>query len=393
MNLKALKDKINGLVDQIQAAVEAEDFEKACQLKTEHENAMQQYNTLKDLELAHMGNPDGGVPTPKPIDDESKKFFNALRHSFKNLMQSDVDENGGYTVPEDVQTKINHYKEVHSTLRNLVTVENVTTEKGTRVYQKKGKRRGFRQVQENGILLAMDEPAFEQTDYAVKDYGGYLPITNKLLQDSDAALEAVIVAWIGEKSVATDNENILAVIRDVANVVEINTIDDIQKHALVTVGSAYDVSIVTNDSGLLFISQLKDANGRSLVQPNPADPTTPCIYVGAKAYPIVNFPDNDMPNYGLQQNAETGAIINAGVPPIFIGDLKAAVILYDRQSTKIFASEHASVTNAEGEILYNAFQQRGKLFRADVRNDVEMIDRGAFVYGHLVEKETTEGNH
>ena len=63
--------------------------------------------------------------------------------------------------------------------------------------------------------------------------------------------------------------------------------------------------------------------------------------------------------------------------PFEIGDFKSAVKIFDRQQTNILASNVASVTG------YNAFEQRGTLFRADVRADYKQIDADAWVNGYI----------
>ena len=66
--------------------------------------------------------------------------------------------------------------------------------------------------------------------------------------------------------------------------------------------------------------------------------------------------------------------------PFEIGDLKEAVKIFDRQQTNILASNVASVTG------YNAFEQRGTLFRADVRADYKQIDGDAWVNGYIAQE-------
>ena len=57
--------------------------------------------------------------------------------------------------------------------------------------------------------------------------------------------------------------------------------------------------------------------------------------------------------------------------------------IYDRQQTNLFASREASVSDASGKIVYNAFAQRGRLYRADMRADYKIVDNDAFVNGYV----------
>ena len=63
--------------------------------------------------------------------------------------------------------------------------------------------------------------------------------------------------------------------------------------------------------------------------------------------------------------------------PFIIGDLKEGVRIFDRQQTNILSSNVASVDG------YNAFEQRGMLYRADVRADYKAIDTDAWVNGYI----------
>ena len=59
------------------------------------------------------------------------EFANAARNGFRvnNKMTIGSKPDGGYTVPEDILTAINTYRESKKSLKDLVTVEKVTTSK------------------------------------------------------------------------------------------------------------------------------------------------------------------------------------------------------------------------------------------------------------------------
>ena len=44
-------------------------------------------------------------------EEERKAFVSNVKKIAKGIMVEGADENGGYTVPEDVSTKIRHYRE------------------------------------------------------------------------------------------------------------------------------------------------------------------------------------------------------------------------------------------------------------------------------------------
>jgi len=60
--------------------------------------------------------------------------------------------------------------------------------------------------------------------------------------------------------------------------------------------------------------------------------------------------------------------------PMIIGDLKEAIVLFDRQQVQISVSQEAS----------DAFLTDVSLFRAILREEVKTRDEEAFVYGEVI---------
>ena len=415
--LRALLDSINTMKDEVKALyADGKDAEAEAKMD-ELEAAQAKFENLMKLE------DDTVVPQEpkKPVQnmDSIHMFAEAARQGFKNTvtpMSEGTNANGGYTVPEDIQTQIQHYKEANFSLRQLVGVEIVKTNKGARTYQTKAKAPGFQKVLENGAVQEVTGPRFERVTYTIEDYSGYLPVTNDLLNDSDANIVQVIVDWIGQNSLVTDNAEILAILQS-NNAVKLGGIADMKKAINVTLGQAYRpaVKIVTNDDGLNYLDTLEDANHRPLLNPNPTEPNKVQLRVGATVVPIEIVPNNEMPSsdvYGASEDTSvvagktyytrsgsgttespyvyTPVASPTGNPstssyyevvkvqyPFILGDLKEGVKIFDRQQTNILSSNVASVTG------YNAFEQRGQLFRADVRADYKAIDSDAWVNGYV----------
>lgn len=419
---KKLLELLNAISDkkaEVKAFVSAGDLDSAKNAKDELKKLQDQFDILKDLDDEEQPtNKATGTPVPaaQPEKDATHEFANAVRNlPVTNMVQESQGADGGYTVPEDIQTKINHYKESHRSLRQLVTVENVKTNKGSRTYQVKTAINGFQKVAENGNVPAMQEPKFERVGYVIEDYAGYLPVSNDLLADTDANLEAEITSWVGRQSLATDNNEILALAKAKSGT-KLSGIGGIKHEINVTLGSAYraDAKIVTNDDGLDYLDGLEDQNKRPLLNPDPTVDNAVRLRVGATTIPVEVFPNSDVPSEPVYAKTADVAIDDtktyytrtgsgtAESPyvytaveepdvsdigdyyevtkiqiPFLLGDLKEAFHIYDRQQTNLFASKVASVTG------YNAFEQRGTLFRADMRADYKTVDSGAFVNGYI----------
>lgn len=307
------------------------------------------------------------IPTPDPEPqpkDSIKEFANAARHGFRNAtMTEGAPADGGYTVPEDIQTRINEYRDAKVSLIQLVDVENVTTNKGQRTFKKRSQQTGFSKVAEGGKIAAGSTPQFERLSYEIEKYAGYFPVTNELLADSDANIVGVLTSWIGDESRVTRNKLILEELNKKEKTA-ITGLDDIKKTLNVTLGQAFKPTsrIITNDDGLQWLDTLKDSDGDYLLQPNPVNPMEMRLCAGATTVQITVIPNADLPT-------------SENKIPIIIGDLKEAVKFFDRNQMSIMSSNIASI----GEL--NAYEMDLTLFRAIEREDCVIKDAAAFVYG------------
>ena len=110
-------------------------------------------------------------------------------------------------------------------------------------------------------------------------------------------------------------------------------------------------SFLTNQSGFNILSKLKDAEGRYLIQPDVTNPEVQRI--GGK--PITVIADQWLPDI-------------SGSHPLYYGDFKQAITLYDREHMSLLS------TNIGG----GAFENDTTKLRVIDRFDVEMVDDGAF---------------
>ena len=384
--LLALLNQINA---QKQVVIDLVNAGKLAEAKAEKEKLQQmqdKFDLLKDVEDPDPEGGEGeGSGAGDPVNSGALKnvnvnynrvvheFADAARHYFKDAAKANTEgtkADGGYTVPDDIRTEINRYREEKFSLQSLVDTETVTTESGRRTYQSRADYEGFAEVSEGGKISGIAGPSFEVIEYTIKKYAGWLPVTNELLADSDANIANTLIRWLGEQDIATRNRLILNIMKS-KSATELANLDGIKKLINVTLGSAFkDTSkIVTNDDGLNWMDTLKDTNGRYLLKQN-ADQTSPIkqmLAVGTRNIPLVVVPNS------ILKSDETTAK-KRGIPMI-CGDLKEGVKLFDRQKLSILASNTASVTG------FNAYEQDMTLFRGILRMDVRTKDAKAFVNG------------
>lgn len=348
------------------------------------EELKEMQKSLENLQGIHDKTPAPKNPkivkpvVPKTQDTVEAKFADAARHGFRNVMTEGVPADGGYTVPEDIQTKINKLREATFNLAQLVSQESVSTETGSRTYQKKHKKVGFSKIGEKGHVTATEQPEFFRLSYSIAKYGGFIPVTSELLNDSDANITNVITEWLADESRVTRNKLVIDALERGKGKTDANdpkrtafkNIAGITKILNVTLGSAYKGTskIITNDYGLQLLSELTDANGRALLNPNPSDPMKMQLAAGATVVPVEVIPANELENVTVKTKS---------FAPFIIGDLKEGATLFMRKQMQIKSSDVASVTGM------SAFEDDCVLFRGLERLDVEPKDTDAYVLAYF----------
>ena len=342
---------------------EGRDLLKADEAMTKLENLQKEFKLEERSENAKKAGVPAEDPKKEPKPDAVKDFAAAARAHFKGMNEG-TGENGGYTVPEDISTMVNTLREQHFSLATLIDHETVTTMSGRRTYKQRAQATGFAQVGEKGKIGKTGAPKFSILSYEIKKYAGYMPVTNELLEDSDAAITNMMTAWLAQEGVATENAQILAAIAK-KDATTITGIKDIKKAINVTLAAfAGSVRIVTNADGLQYLDTLEDKNGRPLLSPDPVKPMEMFLNVGVRRIPVTIVPNDVL--------ATTENKI-----PFIMGDLFEYLKQFDRKQLTLLTSNVAAV---EG---FNAYEEDMTLIRAIMRADWVVKDDAAIVRGEL----------
>lgn len=355
--LRELLEKISNKKAEAKQLLAENKIEEAKAARDEAQELQNKFDIAKDLYDDELNNIANKVPVTPPEDDEVKNFINAARTKFKNAMSEGSATDGGLTVPQDIQTKINELRESKDALQNLVTVEPVTTLSGSRVFKKRAQQTGFAKVLENGTIAEKATPQFTNLPYTVDKYAGFMKVTNELLADSDAAIESTLTRWIGDESRVTRNQLILTELDKKAKTAIAN-VDGIKDILNVKLDPAFhsSTSIVTNQDGFNWLDKLKDSDGNYLLQPSVTSPMGKQLF----GKHVVMISNKDLPTA-------------TNKAPFIIGDLNEAIVLFDRKTTEIKASDVAG----------DAYLTDNTLFRAIERLVVKTRDAEAFVYGQV----------
>ncbi|WP_369957346.1 phage major capsid protein [Levilactobacillus brevis] len=371
--------KVSDLNDKLNAAVLDDKFNKEEfeNMTAERDNAVARRDALhtqleeerKAQEIANMADND-----KKPLNDQEGKIEDEFIKNFQgmikgdpkvmNLITSSTDESGnaiGLTIPQDIQTAINTLVRQYDNLQQYVKRETVSTQTGSRVFEKWSDVTPLIDLDDETTTIGEnDDPKLTLIKYAIHRFGGITTVTNSLLKDSADNLMVWLTQWIAKKVVDTRNKKIIAVMNNAPKKPTLAKFDDI----ITMINTAVDPAIkstsflMTNTSGFNVLSEVKDAMGRYLLQP---DPTQPDRYL-IRGKRIVEVSDKWLPNTGTA---------SAPAYPLYYGDLSQAVTLFDRENMSLLT------TNIGG----GAFETDQTKIRVIDRFDVEPTDTEAFVAG------------
>ncbi|HDR8108817.1 TPA: phage major capsid protein [Bacillus cereus] len=370
-DLKAKAEEFNNSGNYEDAKAKIEEVKNA-------KNELDNYLAMKQIQVPEPVNSQTGVLPPASVKNEDPSykdvFMKAIRgqslsheeasvmQEYKAALSENTGKDGGYIVPEDITTTINQLKQTVDNLEQYVNVQPVSTNKGARTLEKRAASTPFAPLSEYGKPNAMQEiasPEFDRLSYAIEDYAGFLPVPNDLLDDTDQALEEYLRQWIAKKSIATRNYLILQELNKLTKV-DFKDYKGIKTALNVTLDPAFaaGANIFTNQDGFNYLDQLEDKNGRPLLQPDPTNPT--CSLLSGK--PVITLSN------------KTIATDKDGKAPFIVGNLKEAIILWDRKQLSI------DMTTEGGD----AWRTNTSEFRAIEREDVTPWDTEAVVYGQII---------
>lgn len=298
--------------------------------------------------------------TRRSMSEEDQEIMDMMSEAKPVNEESD----GGFTVPQDISTDIKELRRTSDDLEMYVNVEPVTTLTGSRVIEKDADSTPWEDVEEGGQFPEADTPKLLQIKYKIGKKGGILKTTYELLKDSAENIIAYLNKWIAKKSRATRNAAILKKLDEMTagKEVKIEGFDDLKDVFNVQLDPAIATSsiVLTNQDGFNYLDKLKDKDGNYIIQPDVTDKTKFLLF---GAYPICK-----VSNKALKSDKTTAGTEKY---PVYMGDLKEAVTLFDREKITVELSTEA-----------------GDLWAKDLtgikvrdRFDVQAVDAGAVVKG------------
>lgn len=402
--MQKLLRQINDKKNEVRSLVTDGKMDKAKTAKEELKGLQEKFDLLFDLDEEERGEIEDRVErgVAKQVGGEKKadkknlvkSFVNIIKAGFfhrepseddvkvyKDALTSDITPNGddemgiGVTIPEDIRTDIIELRRSEDNLEQYVNTEGVTTKTGSRNIEVDAESVPFDNVEEAADFPDMDEPFFKQIKYAIKKKGGILKMTAELFEDTAANIMAYVNKWIAKKTKATRNAMILKVLNQMTAgkeivVSNIDSLKDVFNEVLDPAIASTSI-VVTNQSGFNYLDKLKDADGNYILQKDPTQQTKGKLLFGE--YPIVKLSKKTMKSTPIL--SEDGVTVKGYKHPIFCGDLKEAITLFDRNVLTIDM-------NDKGAGLWEK-DMTGVKVRD--RFDVQPVDEDAVIKGEITE--------
>ena len=314
----------------------------------------------------------------EPDEGDVKVYKDALS---TDTTKGDDDEMGiGVTVPEDIRTDIIELRRSEDNLEQYVNVEGVTTKSGSRNIEVDADSTPFDNVDEEADFPDMDEPKFKKIAMILK------------VADEMTKGKEVVISTIDS-------------LKDVFNV---------GLDPAITTGAM----VIANQNGYNYLDKLKDKDGKYILQPNPTQPTQMMLF---GKYPIVKVSNRTVksePVYspaftisgsklaidgtttaidasatsdvtawkvvkgkyvvtckGQEQETTVDAKVSAYKHPVYMGDLKEAITLFDRNVITIDMNDKAA----------GLWEKDMTGIKVRDRFDVQPVDDGAIIKGNITE--------
>ncbi|MGC7873909.1 phage major capsid protein, partial [Desulfosporosinus sp. SYSU MS00001] len=247
----------------------------------------------------------GGIDPSDTKDIDIKQVFAKVvagkevtaeeKAAIQNYVVESDPKKGGIGVPADVSTDIKQYQDATRMfdIRSYITVEPVKTMSGSRPYAtNQPQASGFAPVDESKAVQAMYEPTFDSMNYLIQKYGGYIPVTNELLEDDASGMYSYLVKWLAENELntyayqvfnGTGTKSAQGILTEIEKTTPLNgvlngrvekivvapTVDKFKSVINVDLETLTTdtIRILTNADGYNYLDSLQDKQGRYYMQP------------------------------------------------------------------------------------------------------------------------------
>lgn len=275
----------------------------------------------------------------------------------KALVTGENALNGeNYLVPQDVKTEIREMRKSYVSAKELVNVIPTSATSGSTPFEA-GTPTGLVDFDDGDAISSDDMPEFRNKPFAIHFMGKLIPVS-RILSKLAAGLKSYLNRWFVKNAIISENNKIFAALKAGYNdgtpkaiagyeALKASLVEDLDPSCLI------DGVVATNQSGFACLDKERDANGRPILEPNPANPTQKMFY----GLPVKIYPNSQLAN------------IDTTHFPVFYGCTKAGADFMDFDEMTFDISEHY------------LFGRNQNCLRVVEGFDVVSTDTSAYIYG------------
>ncbi|MEY8560111.1 phage major capsid protein [Jeotgalicoccus halotolerans] len=396
MTIEEVQIEMRAKVDEMQAALDADDIDKAEAIKAEIEEYKEMIKQLeaelKEVEgeeqpeesTEEKSGEDEEVEQRDAKDDkiaeleaelekkkaeesakENKKLENEgernmteiieevvldnkeeVRSNFQNFIKNNevrdlTTDSGAVIVPEYLAKEVQDFTDELEALDKHVTIESVTTKSGSKpVYNGDAAKPlvSVPELEENPKLAVQP---LTDVKFDIETYRAYLPISREAIEDGIGA-ETLVKKILAESVVSTRNAHILAVLNTFATT-EVSDLDGLKDIINVELKPRHQKHFIMSQTVYNMIDKMKDNNGQYLLQNS----------ISAASGKQV---------FGLEVVVFEDALIGANTA--YVGNLAEAVVIFDR-------SQYSA--------QWTSYMHHAECLMVAIRHDVKELNKDAVV--------------
>lgn len=328
------------------------DIKDAEEEKTKLEEEIEELE--KEIEASNRKKPNKGVKRNMLKDLEVRDGINAYVKSKGQVRDGFTSVEGGALIPEELMPP---KKELVAELDLTKYVRTVSVNRGSGKYpiikKSNGKMVAVAELAKNPELA---KPTFDEVNYDIETYRGYIPVSQEAIDDADYDIAGLIAEDIRDQDLNTKNAQIAAIFK-AAPPKAVTGLDGIITLLNTGFKQVYNVKFYVSASLFNALDLLKDKDGRYLLQ----DDITVASGKRIKGREVVVLDDTVI---GAAKGDLKG----------FVGDAKEYCTFFNRKQ--------ASVKWVDNDIY-------GQLLAGFIRFDVKAVDNQAgyyITYSHAVEE-------
>lgn len=282
----------------------------------------------------------------KPLDENEKALISG----------TDAASGENYLVPDDVRAEINELRKTYVSAKDLVTVETTDSLAGSVNYES-GTPAGLTAFDDGAAITEETNPTFVKKTFTIGWFGKLIPVSRILLGAEKAGLMGYLNRWFVKNAVLSENAAIFTKLKAGYASGAPKAIAGwkaLKKSITVDLDPSclLDGVIITNQSGFACLDAEEDAEGRPVLQPNPANPTQKLF----QGLPIRVFPDAQLAN------------IDTTHFPLIYGSTKAGCTFVEHKNLEF---------TLDGSYLFNKNQN---CLRVIEGFDTMSTDTSAYIY-------------